>query len=606
MLAPESRLMLTDALRSPPGTAVTAAVATTYSLDLVALLLAPMTFALHDDSVRDLERVDPIKLLESVRRHAEHTTVFTQAGRIYVPASYRRILTFTEDCTREVRPPSPGRVFHPKVWVVRFDGPGLVPHHRVLCASRNLTFDRSWDTLLVLDELAGQGGPSLDGAPLARFLRELPALCVRPLPAPRRDQVELLADGVKSARFALPDGFNSGHFLPLGFPWSHPFPGLTCERALVVSPFLDVHTVRRLANDADQALLLSRPESLDRVGQAAVGGAETYVLQRAAEREVGEDLDEAPAPGGSSDVPDGLHAKTWLLENADEVTVVTGSANATRAATGAEGNVELDVVMVGGRAAVGASTMWDGTKESPGLSRLTQPYSPAEEAAGPAPDEGSTWEIDEFHAALAAANPRAKVVPLEDGRFHLVWSVAGVSSPGTSMLRPITLDEDGWGRPLAAEVTWGPLTLKALTPYFAVRTVVGTGAARASAETVITAELVGDPESRRRDALADVLRTRADVLRYLAFLLGDSTFGSWLQGGTGDWTAGDRPGGSYEDVVVFEPLLASLARGGHGLDRVASLYADLRQLDNAPDLVPEGWDELWDAVWQAHLAESGT
>lgn len=604
MLAPESRLMLTDALRPPPGTAVSAAVATTYSLDLVAMLLAPMTFALHDDSVRDLDRVDPIKLLEAVRRHAEHTTVFTQAGRIHVPASYRRILTFTEDCTREVRPPSAGRVFHPKAWVVRFEGPGLAPHHRMLCASRNLTFDRSWDTLLVLDELAGQEGPSLDGAPLARFLRELPALCVRPLPAARRDQVELLADGVESARFALPNGFDSGHFLPLGFPWSSPFPDLTCERALVVSPFLDVHTVRRLANSADQALLLSRPESLDRVGQAVFGDAETYVLQRAAEREVGEDLDESSEPGKSADVPDGLHAKTWVLENADNATVVTGSANATHAATGGEGNVEFDVVMVGRRAEVGASTMWDGTKESPGLSRLTQPYSPADEAVGPAPNEASAWEIDDFHAALAAAGPRATVVALEDGRFQLTWSVAGITSPGSSVLRPITLDEDGWGHALAPEVTWGPLTLKALTPYFAVRTVVGTGAARSSAETVITAELVGDPEARRRDALADVLRTRADVLRYLAFLLGDTTFGSWLEGGTGDRTASDRPGGSYEDVVVFEPLLAALARGGHGLDRVASLYAELRQLHNAPDLVPEGWDELWNAVWQAHLAGS--
>ncbi len=605
MLAPETRLLLTDALRPPPGTAVAAAVATTYSLDLIALLLAPMTFALHDDSVRDLDRVDPIKLLEAVRRHAEHTTVFTQAGRIHVPSSYRSILTFTEDCTREVLPPRAGRVFHAKAWVVRFDGPGLEPHHRVLCASRNLTFDRSWDTLLVLDELAPeQDGPSLDGGPLARFLRELPALAVRPLPVHRREQLELLADGVAAARLALPDGFDSGHFLPLGFPWSSPFPDLACDRALVVSPFLDVQTVRRLSGSAEQTVLLSRPESLDRVGQAAVGEAEAYVLQRAAEREVGEDLDEAPAAGMSLEVPEGLHAKTWVLEDADVVTVVTGSANATGAGTGLDGNVELDVVLTAPRAAAGVSTVWDGTKESPGLSRLAQPYSPSGEPVAPAPDEASAWQIDEFHAALAAARPRANVVHLDDGRFELTWSVTGVVSPGTSILRPITLDEDGWGKPLAPEVVWGPVSMRAVTPYFAVRTVVGAGAARASAETVITAELVGDPEARRRDALADVLRTRADVLRYLAFLLGDSTLTSWVQGGTGEWTPGGRPGGTYDDVVVFEPLLAALAQGGRGLDRVASLYAELRQLDNAPELVPEGWEELWDAVWQAHLTGS--
>lgn len=186
MLAPETRVMLTDALRPPDGYRVDVAVATTYSLDLTALLLAPLSFALFDQpSDGEITRVDPIRLLEAVRRHSEHTTVFCQAGAIAVPSSYRSILTFIEDSVREVMPPNEGRVFHPKIWALRFrDGVGS--HlHRFLCLSRNLTFDRSWDTALRLDE-DPEGEARVDSQPLADFLSALPGLAVQKLSDERR------------------------------------------------------------------------------------------------------------------------------------------------------------------------------------------------------------------------------------------------------------------------------------------------------------------------------------------------------------------------------------------------------------------------------------
>src|SRR5699024_6875854 len=46
MLHPDSTVLLTDALRPPAGYQVDHAVATTYSLTLTAMLIAPMTFTL--------------------------------------------------------------------------------------------------------------------------------------------------------------------------------------------------------------------------------------------------------------------------------------------------------------------------------------------------------------------------------------------------------------------------------------------------------------------------------------------------------------------------------------------------------------------------------
>ncbi|MGB8021439.1 MAG: hypothetical protein WCF04_09455 [Candidatus Nanopelagicales bacterium] len=91
-------------LRPPAGFRVEVAVGTTYSLNLTALLLAPPSFALFDRAAsEDFSRVDPIRLLEAVRRHGEHTTVFCQAGGIHVPDNYRSILTFVEDSAHSAR-----------------------------------------------------------------------------------------------------------------------------------------------------------------------------------------------------------------------------------------------------------------------------------------------------------------------------------------------------------------------------------------------------------------------------------------------------------------------------------------------------------------------
>ncbi|NCD18061.1 MAG: hypothetical protein EOL91_12285, partial [Actinobacteria bacterium] len=161
-LAPESRTLLTDALRPPAGFRLDVAVATTYSVDLVALLLAPLSFAVHEHAT-DLETADPIAVLESVRRHADHLTVFCQAAAIH-PTPYRSVLTFIEDAVVEVTAPREGTLFHPKVWAIRFRSDDGATRHRCLVLSRNLTFDQSWDTILVLDQPApGEWAKTIDG-----------------------------------------------------------------------------------------------------------------------------------------------------------------------------------------------------------------------------------------------------------------------------------------------------------------------------------------------------------------------------------------------------------------------------------------------------------
>lgn len=172
MLEPDSREVLLDALRPPPGAVLDRAVGTTYSLDLRALLFAPLAFALFDWATDESGQPDPLALLESLRRHADRTTLFCQAGQIAVPGAYQRLFTYLETCVVEVSPEIPDRVFHPKVWVLRFVGDGGHVSYRLVCPTRNLTFDTSWDTVVVLDGKP-TGRPIEGTAGLCSFVRGL-------------------------------------------------------------------------------------------------------------------------------------------------------------------------------------------------------------------------------------------------------------------------------------------------------------------------------------------------------------------------------------------------------------------------------------------------
>ncbi len=149
-LTPQDRSLLLESLRPPEDYQLDVAIGTTYSLDLVAMMVAPVGFTLFDVDPNDssfLQR-DPLEIIEAVRRHAEQIVLFHEAGRIAVPRHFRPLLTYLEGRTIAVTAPKKNRAFHPKVWVIRYVNASGSVRYRLICLSRNLTFDRCWDTIL--------------------------------------------------------------------------------------------------------------------------------------------------------------------------------------------------------------------------------------------------------------------------------------------------------------------------------------------------------------------------------------------------------------------------------------------------------------------------
>jgi len=164
MLLPTSRLTLIDAMRPPAGYGLESAMAVTFTLNLSALLAAPAAFAIAGlrDTTADASGSTPVELIHALRTHAHKLTVFSQAGEISLPPP-SRAFAFIERAVVPVKAPR-GGIVHPKVWVLRYQPSGdpgdghTTERLRVLIASRNLTFDQSWDTVLRLDETPNAEG----------------------------------------------------------------------------------------------------------------------------------------------------------------------------------------------------------------------------------------------------------------------------------------------------------------------------------------------------------------------------------------------------------------------------------------------------------------
>jgi len=153
MFNPNSRLTYLDQLRPPDGYSLDRAIATTFSLDLLSLLMAPLSMSLYDCRNQEDVLKDPIAVLEALRLTTDRFAVFCQESRISVPNKNTRLYSLLEKVVVQVEPPNENGVFHPKVWLLRFtpDDEEQSVVYRLLCLSKNLTFDRSWDTVLALD-----------------------------------------------------------------------------------------------------------------------------------------------------------------------------------------------------------------------------------------------------------------------------------------------------------------------------------------------------------------------------------------------------------------------------------------------------------------------
>jgi hypothetical protein len=617
MLEPDDRHPLLDALRPPSGFALDRAVGTTFSLDLYALLTAPVAFALLEADSSEDGVSAPTAILEAIRRNADVIDVFCQAGQIALP-SYRPLVAYVENVVHEVRAKRKGCVFHPKLWVIRFRAPSGERCYRLLCLSRNLTFDRSWDTVLRLDGATARrsAGLAARNRPLSRFVDALPGMA-RDIDAGTLAEIRTLAAELLAVEFELPKGFYELRFWPLGIrglpSWPFAEDGWRNSRLLVVSPFLSASLLTRLQAPGGADVLVSRAETIDTVDPKGLEGFEE-ILALSADAAAGQD-ETAPRLAAEDEelaerpeLPlSGLHAKLFVSEYHHMARMWTGSANATNAAF--SGNVEFLVELQGPRGACGIDALLEGQGGGMRFRDLLVTYAPAAPPPEDTPQERLERRLDAIRREVAACGFAASVAsePGEDERYSVV--LRALDRRGFGGLRgargrvwPITVDAAAaklLAPAFAKGVVFPTLSFAALTAFFAIELTLESGGTQATVRFVVNARLESAPANRHDRLLTTILRSRDDVLRYLVLLLADERLASALgAAGLEDSGAGER-WSAGADLPVLEAMIRALARDPERLDHVARLIESLRASDEGATLIPEGLESVWDPILAA-------
>lgn len=606
MLNPDSRQTLIDALRPPLGYRLGCAVGTTYSLNLDAALTPPAAFALHSVSAeRDPgDNVEPIELLDAIRRHSGLFTIFFQSGQIPIPTS-RKLFTYLEGGLVPVTAPE-GGVFHPKIWALRFDKDKSESVFRMLCSSRNLTHDRSWDTMLRLDSTTEKGRSRIKPGGLAEMVRALPELAIAPLEKRRAKEISRLADQLNTVKWALPAGMTAGRFRPIGLNASSrvPFPK-SADRMAVISPFLSAGLIGRLPAARRRAALVSNAHQLGMCSDSVSAKfSEVFTLDSDASP-LGDDpaVDASGKPNDEQSLDDpgvpfrGLHAKLFVFDRGEDTTILTGSANATSAAFGK--NVEFLTELVGPTKRFGVESLL--AEPSDGVQSLRGFLEPFElrEQVGPDP-------IDQLDGIrLGIASVPLEVRATEDGsdeKFQLRFSSAAafpdLPDGVTWRAWPVTLDEHAASEVLGAATLDATFTttFEGITAFLANELRLG----KATTRFVLCADLREAPANRDTRLLRILLENSERFLRYLLMLLADEDddpFGlaellnAFEKDADDEWRIG------FDSLPLLEVMLRALAHDPARLREAHRLITDLRKATDGNDPLLDELDRIWNPIW---------
>lgn len=345
-LDPDGRATLRDILLPPDGYRLEHALATAYSLDAETLVTIPLFAA--GIGAEDLERsVGVAKVYELGTR----LTLLVQGDRIAISkrwANSRALLRLVGDA---VVPCSIERgSFHPKLLVLEFASVDDADEKlfRVVVATRNLTTDNSWDSVVVLDQsktgvLVPGMAPAVAG--LADFIND------RKHPAVERcDRISKALRGVRFQPLAGVTELDVHLFARGRGAGAEVFSKLSGDDLLVISPFVRENFLKDLARkagrDRDRRWLVTRPADVPptafmdyqvfKITDGALPPPPS--IARPERKDKGED-GTAERPRGQLV---GLHAKVYIASSKKSGTdFVVTSANATL--SGWERNVEIAV-----------------------------------------------------------------------------------------------------------------------------------------------------------------------------------------------------------------------------------------------------------------------
>ena len=608
MLEPGKRTLYIDALRPPSDYQLSWGIGTTYSLELETLLSVPLAFSLYECKNQKEILNNSIFALDAIRRNASKLVIFCQHGEIKVSSTDSLLYSYLEDMIIEVNPSS-GGVFHPKIWLLKFKNQEGEIFYKYICLSRNITFDRSWDTILVLD-----GKPVEAEIPendkLIKFVNFLPKIAVNKIEKNRLDMIKKISIELGKIKFNPPEDFdNQFNFHFLGIDNSDSFPiSDEYRRLLIVSPFLSESFLTRFEK-VKQKYLISIQNSLDNISDDTLKKYnKIWVLDELAEDKSEDDISRLS----------GLHAKLYIGENEKSVTLWNGSSNATHAGFSSQ-NVEALVELRGERRKVGINQFLDENSENSAIHFLKE-YGKTtlneEEKKIENLKKELEKRLEEYKAILLKIGLEMKIKPESEELYKIIIYPNITNSEYSSeeikgICYPITLQKQTNKINISLlwkdKIIFHKVPLLSLTSLVAFELNIKENGISQKMEFVLNLPVEGMPERRNDKIIRAILKDSNGFIQYLRILLTENQnifrFNhNIINYGKGEY----KNRQNWIPMPLAEELIKALSRNPDKIKNIHDLIKELsKNKDIKEDIFPEGFKEMWENIWRVYKSQYG-
>lgn len=596
MLEPrKNRFDYGEELNAPEGFELSAAIATTYTLDLDTLLAVSVALGFKDTLEGDLNG-EKFVLLEAISELKDKLRVFYQKGKITVSTEYNTLYTLLEPCVSPVIPEG-GEFssFHPKVWLLRYVASGKKRkaeiRYKLIVLTRNLTFDKNWDIAVSIDGILKD--KKNDNNDWITFLLDLLKHDKGFLPT------KVLKKEMSYIEWKMSANMWNPKLLPGGGKFGQPLTFKHVDHILVVSPFLKdagsrikaLNWLGKLVPFGGAKLLFSRAEELNAIGEKALREWECYsinpdVVEGEEKIEEGNDLQN-------------LHAKLIVTERGNTTDWHIGSANVTSAALGdsrgvSPRNTEFMLRFSGPTEKIGTKTLleqWDVLNEGKGLF-ISHKFEVLEEIK----DESERQKLRRviYEIVRSDWNMKAKI---DDSNYTLTLSLNSNELLKTMKKDEIIIEVDqlaiqGGRKKLEATMFWENVELTQISAFIPLYIAFADGSIQEKVVIQVPLEIEGG-DNRQQGILRKMLDNKEKILKYIRMLLDpDADKNEWLEvdksnhniaNGDIDIFAVDKP--------IFEQLMYTAARHPESLKRLELL---IRKLEKSDIEIPEDFRSLWE------------
>lgn len=593
MLQPnKDRLDYGNLLMPPEGFQLDNAIATSYSLDLDALISIPV--ALYFAHSLDVNvKQDVVQVLDSIRRASDTVRVFCQKGQIKVPDIQHRLYSFIEPCVVQVSTTREDS-FHAKVWVIRYKNNYKEIKYRVIVLSRNLTFDRSWDVAFQMegDRIQNRTSNFRNTKPLIDFISYLSKF----------EKItwlkSFLADLGKTKFKITSTEFEDFKFLPTGFDGyrenilfdNHPYDDL-----LIISPFITNGGLEiAIEHSRVKPTLFSREFELKKINKELLTHFSVYHLSN--DFVEGEEKLEVDTEENILSQLQDLHAKVYAYKNGWDAYLLLGSANCSKRAMA--NNVEFMIQLKGKNSKIGPDAIFAELVNKD--LQIFQQYSGTEELSEQEKllDE-QEQELQKLKIELVNAALKANASIQEDSNFQidLEFNLKGIeANPKIEITANLLNSEQKHTLNVGEKNNWAVHNIGELDLSCFLILELNLKGSSVILTFAMKIEITNLPSTRSTKIFRDIISNTANFFKYIRFLLAENYWDEQLSFGEGNGkhSNGSPFGFYFSEEPIYENMLKAVSREPEKLAEIKKVMDKLREEENKETpIIPEDFKELW-------------